>query len=425
MITPDYLNRIMDGVEDKLSALNEYLVKKIAKRILGAFEDEAGNLFIPSTISDMRKLMSHGVLYEDMVKAITKALPSIQKEVKQAFLESADEICKQNNDIASKIVKIEGASVNVPKYEQVGIVQEAEQLDMTPAEIRKLEMAYRRVNSEIKNLTKTTASICQRDYINACNTAYMKAQSGVSVQTAVAEAIKEVADKGIQVVGYDSGHTDRMEVAIARAVRTGINQANSEIVLQRCAEMGVNYVKVSAHIGARVTKFDDYTNHSWWQGKIYSVDWSLPELNDFKPSIQDDGGRFGWLKQMRDFLQRKKRVKYPDFVSTCGYGDVQGIAGANCKHSFYPFYPEIQIAEEDRPDLEENERRYNQEQRLRAMERAIRQTKREIEAFSVDKDKFAEELTKARKKLNKQSDAYMDFCKATGLKPRNMSLKIK
>lgn len=425
MITPEYLNEIMDNVENSLSRLNEYLVGKIVKRILATFE-EKGEIFIPSTMSDVRKLMKNGILYEDIQSAVEKALPHIKKEVRKAFLEAANEIDKQNLNFAKSVVKLEGlASVDVPNYEQVGIVQSAEELMMTPTEIRLLEQAYKRTIGEITNFTRTTSSICQTQYINACNDAYMKSQSGVSVQTAVTETIKELAQKGVQVVSYDSGHTDRMEVAVARAVRTGINQANAEIVLQRCAEMGVGYVKVSAHLGARVTKNNDYTNHSWWQGQVYSLNWNNDILSDFKPKESDYDG-FEWLKEINKELSKKEyQKKYTDFVETCGYGDVQGIVGANCRHTFSAFYPGLQINDNERPDLKENEKRYKLEQKQRAMERAIRKTKRELEAYKADKEKFKEEIKQTRRKLENQSDKYMQFCKDNGLKPRNMALKIK
>jgi len=33
--------------------------------------------------------------------------------------------------------------------------------------------------------------------------------------------------------------------------------------------------------------------------------------------------------------------EYPNFIESCRLGDVQGILGANCRHSFSPFYPGI------------------------------------------------------------------------------------
>lgn len=423
MITPEYLNKIMYAVEDSLIDFDNRLIKQIVERILASFKNNNGKLFIPSTINDMRKLMDAGVLYSDIEKIIESELPGIQKEVKRAFLESAQEIMRQNNDFARQIVQLKGMdSVKVPLLEQVGIVASADELQMTAYEIYMLEEAYKRTNGTIRNLTRTTANRCNIDFVEACDKAYMNAQHGMSIQKAISDAIKDVADKGVSVVSY-GGRQENIEVAIARAVRTGVNQSNADIVLTRNAQMGVSYVKTSSHFGARVTKVDDYTNHSWWQGRVYYVDWSNPVFSKFLSGNADEG--FEWLAEIRNQLDQKNTYNYPDFYDSCRYGDIEGICGINCRHSFYPFYPGIQTDDDSRPNLAQNEQHYKDEQKLRAMEREIRKTKRELEAYKVDKETFAEEIKACKSKLQNQSDAYMDFCKKTGLKPRNMALQIK
>ena len=273
---------------------------------MATFENGDGELFIPSTIADMRKLMAQGVLYEDIQQAVQKSLPEIEGAIKDAFYQSAAEIVNQNNQMAIRIVEANNLhEVALPDFQKAGITPYASELNMTTTEIRRLESAYKRTRGEMRNLTKTTALKAQMSYVNACDKAYMKVQSGVSVQKAVVEAIKEVSDRGIEVVDYRLNKSDRIEVAIARAVRTGVNQANADIVLTRCAEMGVNFVKVSSHLGARVTGVNDYTNHSWWQGRVYKLNWNAPELKGFADSanVEDEG--FEWLNQMRKAIQEK------------------------------------------------------------------------------------------------------------------------
>ena len=76
-------------------------------------------------------------------------------------------------------------------------------------------------------------------------------------------------------------------------------------------------------------------------------------------------------------------------------------------------------------DKEENEKRYNLEQKQRAMERAIRQTKREIVALKqYDTDEAIELLAQAREKLRQQSKAYADFCRENKLREREWSKTI-
>lgn len=425
MITPEYLNEIMYAVEDKLVDLDEYLIKRIVKRIEKTFELDENNLFIPSTKHDIKKLLNAGVLYEDIQSEVEKALPDIQGIVRETFLKSANEINKQNLDIAQAIVDYEGLNIIIP-HAFNGIPKTTSDLHMTDAEIRQLETAYRRTNGDVRNLTRSTARKAQESYINACDSAYMKVKNGVSVQTAVIEAIKEVSDKGIECVSY-GGKSEKIEVAISRAVRTGVNQANGNIALVRCAEMGVGYVKTSSHLGARVTANDDYTNHAWWQGKVYSVSWDSPQMLKVLDNENIDYSSSDWLKELKTHLDGQPKHDYPDFIESCGYGNILGIVGINCRHSFYPFYPGIQLNDDDRPNLEENEKRYKLEQRQRAMERAIRKTKRElagVKAIESDNDEIRVTKKQIKDKLHKQSDVYMEFCKSNNLKPRNMALKI-
>lgn len=423
MITPEYLQDVMDSIEEQASMVDNYLLRHIAERIVGMLE-KGNQFFMPSTITELKQLMAKGFSLDEIEKILAEVMPDLQKEIRAAFLNAAEEISRQNIDIARKIVDFEGlASVAVPILEQVGIVQSAEELHMTPVEIRKMERAYKRTNGTIKNITKTLAGTSQQVFIDTCDSAYFKVQAGQSPQKAIIESIGEMCSRGIEFVDYESGRRERMEVAIARAVRTGVNQANGEIVMERCGEMGVQYVLTSAHLGARVTQNDDFTNHSWWQGRVFHLDWDKEELQEYIPEFEDETGRFDWLEKMHDAMIEKHKdddFSYPDFITSCGFGKMLGIGGINCRHSFYPFTPGVNIIPE-RPDEKENAKRYALEQKQRSMERAIRKTKRMIEGAKATEDREA--LSQYSKDLLDQMDVYMKFCDKNGLKPRMTALR--
>lgn len=429
MITPEYLNEVMYGVEEKLSMVNEAILKIIVERITASFKKGEDDLFIPSTISDMRKLIQNGVLYEDVQKAVIESLPLIQEAIKEAFYKSAAEITKQNYDAIQKIIDAEEiTTVKVPEYIDDAIAKRAAELNMSKSELRQLEQAYKRTNGEMKNLTRSTALKSQETFINACDNAYMKVKSGVSVQAAIIDAIKEVSEKGVQVVNYRNGKTEDIEVAIARAVRTGINQANACIVLEECLKIGINYVKTSAHLGARVTKENDYTNHSWWQGKIYAINWDNPVFSETIKNIIPEDEKEQWKKDLKKELEKKqKKYDYPDFIESTGYGNILGLCGINCRHSFYIYYPSEKIDNKLAFGSEKNEKRYNLEQQQRRMERAIRKTKRKLvglNAAGMDDDEMRIAKAETRELLRKQSDKYVQFCEANKLKPRSWGLQI-
>jgi hypothetical protein len=108
-----------------------------------------------------------------------------------------------------------------------------------------------------------------RAYQWALDNAEMQIMSGgISHREAIKNAVKQLADSGIKIVDYESGHVDQVDVAVRRAVMTGVNQ-----VCQKYAEQSVEYletdlVEVSAHQGARDVGSVP-ANHKEWQGKVY------------------------------------------------------------------------------------------------------------------------------------------------------------
>lgn len=114
--------------------------------------------------------------------------------------------------------------------------------------------------------------------------------------------------------------------------------------------------------------------------------------------------------------------KYPDFVQSCGYGDVQGICGANCRHSFHPFIPGVmertytdkELERIDPPDFEFEGVKYtNYEatQKQREIERTIRKWKRRLAAAVDEKD-----VQIAKIRINALNEKYVEFSKAAGLR---------
>ena len=77
------------------------------------------------------------------------------------------------------------------------------------------------------------------------------------------DAIKEAAVQGTEVL-YPSQHVDKLDVAVRRAVLTGVNQTAAEMNLQYAKDQGCDYVETTAHEGAR-------PEHAVWQGKVFCL----------------------------------------------------------------------------------------------------------------------------------------------------------
>ena len=167
----------------------------------------------------------------------------------------------------------------------------------------------------VDNLCHTLPELGNEEYIDITNKAFLRQRAGEPIGLVIKDAIKEASARGIKFVSYDSGHVDTIEVAIARAVRSGINKANAEIVLTRAGEMGAGHVLVSEHMGARVTKEDNYTNHAWWQGQVYKLDWNNEILKKYDVYVPKEEKGFKWLRKMKEANKKTEiKVKFPDFV---------------------------------------------------------------------------------------------------------------
>lgn len=115
MITPEYLNEIIRDTELAVARLNTQILVDIVKRISSAF-NQGGQLLMPSTIHDMYKIIQSGYDVSDIEKIIQKAMPNISNEIHKAFLSSANEIAKYNDEFARLLIQEENMNIHLPKY---------------------------------------------------------------------------------------------------------------------------------------------------------------------------------------------------------------------------------------------------------------------------------------------------------------------
>jgi hypothetical protein len=120
--------------------------------------------------------------------------------------------------------------------------------------------------------------------------------------------------------------------------------------------------------------------------------------------------------------------EYPDFIETTGYGTGEGLCGWNCRHGFSPFFEGMKNPYTDengnlKIDSEENRKVYEATQKQRAMERAIRKTKRQLIAKNEqlcgeDSEKRQAEYDRLSYKLVQQNGRYNKFCDENNLQPQ-------
>jgi hypothetical protein len=256
-------------------------------------------------------------------------------------------------------------------------------LNLSPAMLNVLKSGLLKTAGEIRNLTMTTALSAQRAFIDAADLAYLQVTTGAfTYDQAIKAAIKEVASNGLTSINYASGKEDHLDVAMRRAVLTGIGQTTAKAQDMRMDEMGTDLVAVSAHAGAR-NRGTGPMNHESWQGKVYSRSGTNP--------------------------------KYGNFYVITGYGTGEGLGGWNCRHSMYPFFEGISYEfynDAIRKDLASKKVTYNGEeisqyeasQIQRGIERKIREWKRQRDALEVAGKDNRDEIAKVKEWQAKMRD---------------------
>ncbi|MCM1200248.1 MAG: phage minor capsid protein [Lachnospiraceae bacterium] len=416
MFTPEHLNELVEKSHAAATEFNMYLTNKVIDSMVNLFEQHGEIKIIPSNRQRLKLLNEQsGILVSDIEKEIRKRLPGLEKKIRAAFLNAGYEI---NEDINKSVADM----VNADK-ELKAFVGEAPRLKhLTESEKSLLDAAYKRTRGEIRNLTKTTAADLNQQFMKSCDSAWWKATHGVDKNTAIREAINEVSKYGTHVIYRKNGKERKMtvEAATRMCVLTGINQANAEITLSHCADIGIKTVLVSSHIGARYTDHDEPANHMSWQGKVYSLsDKLLKEFGytELKKNV------FGKIKEF--FQKFRKKETYPDFETVTGYGTITGLCGVNCRHTFHPFDPKHNSNPYKDYDNEESKQKYDLSQKQRVMERRIRETKKRlynirhsIKSLTDEKQIAAMKLEEAevKKLFERQFVEYEAFCKQNGLR---------
>lgn len=135
----------------------------------------------------------------------------------------------------------------------------------------------------VHNLTRTTAKASQKLLIDKLDQVHFRVISGVqSYSQAITDAVKEIGQSDLKVE-YPSGHKDNLDVAVRRAVVTGVNKCYADLNLIMAKENNYNYVLVSSHLGARHIEnpSPEYLSHDIWQGQVYKVDWNKIPVTNF------------------------------------------------------------------------------------------------------------------------------------------------
>lgn len=381
MLDPKYLEKFSDQLLGIIDALVIAIIDDMAKRIVktGSITD--------STKHQAEILQNAGLVYMDTITRVSQVSGYQKREVERMYQEAGIKNLKNES------VYYRQAGKDVIELKQSGGMQ------------RILQANVRKTCQELDNLTMTTAVKSQSAYIQACNRAQMKVSTGAfSYDKAIADAIKEAAVQGTEVL-YPTQHVDKLDVAVRRAVLTGVNQTAAELNLQYAKEAGCDYVETTAHSGAR-------PSHAVWQGKVFCL------------SGMDSS--------------------YSNFYEATGYGTGPGLCGWNCRHNFHAYFPGISTPGYTKEMLDDYSKKnvnynggqyteYEASQMQRGHERQIRETKRKLAGYNAAinetedntlKNTLQDRFNKESIKLKKQEAALKDFCRETGRRYESARVRV-
>lgn len=381
--SPELLDSLPEELVELYRSLELTLLDEICSRLKIAGE------LNEVTVQDIRALRSHGISLEEIEKAIQRTANISRKELDKLL----DKVVDRNQRYYTDLIDLAG--VTQPET----MVSDAD-----------IDAILSQAQWEVGNLTRSMGFLVDngrtmlpyaRAYQWALDSAEMQIMSGaISYNQAIKSAVKQLADSGLRMVDYESGHRDHIDVAARRAVMSGVSQICAKYTEQSAEYLETHYFEVSAHIGARDTGVG-WQNHKAWQGRVYSI---------------------------------RAGDKYPSIYEVCGLGYVDGLEGANCRHirtAFLDGVMERTYTDEDLEHIDDGHdvdfegrhyTAYEATQKQRQIERTIRKLKREQTAYrAAGLTEDAQAVTTRIRRLNAE---YKSFSEAAGLPLQKERMKV-
>ena len=313
-------------------------------------------------------LALQGVLEQAIIDAVKTAEPELLEGVKSGvFQMPTTPIIAPNQMRAFKLY-----------YEQA-----AQKLNLVnTVMLESTQSAYQQMVSDVVSQIELSEKI-NRTQI-AIDTATGEIVTGVSSWN---QAIKHATDslKNGGITGFidHAGRQWSAEGYVAMDMRTTVFNTGRAATWETNQNFGNDLYVVSYHNGARPLCYP-------WQNKVISSMDSSRKVTDL------DGNEIQVIPQ-----------------SATSYGQPAGLFGINCKHYPTPFIPGVSVIEGHPQDPEANAKTYEESQKQRALERKLREEKRDLQMLK-EQGASDEDIAKQRAKCRQTSEEIDEFCKSTG-----------
>lgn len=360
MLTPEQLQNLPQELTDLYGQLSEFILQDIARRIA------KGAQITDTAEYQLYRARSLGLSTDEIAAKIAEINGSSAAEINRLIREAA----AQSDEFDRKMLGADkGAAIPLEDNQQLQKLISA-QIAETAGKCENLTNTMGFADHDF--LGRVYYLSMTDMYRREMDSAHMKVATGATdYMTAIRQACNKLAASGVRTIDYESGRSDRIEVAARRALLTSVAHVTHRISEQNGEELGADGWEMSAHSGSR-------PSHAVYQGRQYTQ-------------------------------EQYERIIKPL------------ISEPNCRHDVFPIilgvsepvYTEEELKNIDQSPFTYEGRKYTAyeaSQQMRKMERAMRKQKdRCIVADAAgDEDSF----TAASIKLRRQKDIYEDFCKA-------------
>lgn len=399
----DWLEDVTEELAESYIILEEEILADICRRF------QTSDTATASALHQIRQLQEQGIDMRVIENRIKKTLRITQKQLDNLFEEAVAREQQYTSELLDKM-KITKPSIG----NQALLLQEIEVIKkQTKKEMYNITQS---LGFSLKVNGKPQFYYIAEAYQKVLDIAYLEVSTGtIDYNTATKNAVKKLSESGIKYVYYDKEdktkiegrkrYVNHVDVAVKRAIRTGISQTSGILSENTVDTLETPYVEVTAHAGARTGL--GIGNHAAWQGRVYY-----------------------WSKKSE---YGENTLGYPDFIDTTGYGKGAGLKGYNCSHDFRAFIPNVSkrvYTDDELWHMEHDTFSYKKKdytmyeatQYMRRLEREMRSLKRDL--ISSDSAGKEEEFEKAAVKLQKKSKEYTAFSKVSGLKKRIPSTQV-
>ena len=372
MLTPEQITAIRDKAGHITDPITNYLLEEIARRI-----SEAGQLTSTAAYQVWRA-QTLGLSQREIKKRLKKLLKVSSADIEKLLTQSAEVGYRFDLDRLPTAEAI--------PFEENGTLQQI------------LSAAVQLAQDDFSNITQTLGMIdpygnalpLQEAYRAATDYAFKQVITGATdYNTAIRQATKNLAEKGVRVIDYESGVHTSLEAAVRRNIMGGLGLMQEKINEANHDAFGCDGWEISAHANSA-------PDHEPIQGKQYS-DAAFEGLNNS--------------------LRRR-------------------IGTLNCGHAAFPIILGVNSPQYTKEELEkfreDNEKGvtiagkhytgYEATQMQRKIERTIRKQKKRVLVDEATGDK--EKLAVDRTKLQILRQEYKRFSDAAGLRTESERLHV-